>query len=827
MRWRLVAGIAASVRMMAQTPPPIQVGKPLPPLLDLRDADAARLVPRDTRDPAQAESARRAWEPLVVSFRGLPDLRLRLPAGEARLPMLLAASQALKAQSPQQRLWIVFEPGETPWVAESAWGAVDGGALDPSLLGSSPEQWRTRLAAAQEFFPGRPWTLWLPAEPGPWAGTLLGDGGRLVVPAGGPTASLAERLPAAEDAAIEGGQGDLTLRPASGRAQRWRYSDGQWRSAEPPSGGTEVEVAAARAYDVGALLARMRASQLRDRGAVGTFEADLAVDLHVQGSRGPGVDLGFRFDYFERAGEPGEFLQREVLLNGVKAKLPAGVQLPIMESRTSLAPPVALGLTERYRYSDGGAAGPGQRWIRFDPVDEDPTLFQGRLRVDEASGRIQEERSGRQGLPGTVKSEDRVLLYGPTEGGWRPMSIRTFEHWVSPAGVSQVQRSLVFSSARVDAQGFEARRDAARQGQGVMLKQTVDGLRYYVPDPQLTRRVEKRPRTGGRALGLGLLLDPGLTPPVLPFAGLAFFDFDAFGKGVQFNAFTAGVFNSLAVAVPKLRGGLDLNVNAMALLLPRDERPVRDGRVADREGVGHRVGLVSVAAGRELGAGFRAEAQGRFEYDRYSLARDKDLRTEGFQLPPDGWTREFRGQLAWLWRGFQVRGFYGSGHRPAGTFGAPGALEAITDEGSFRRYGGLASLDREFRPRLWFHGEVGQYAGRGFDRFNAFDVGGLGGDGAVAGIRSNALAADRIAFAKAGLTLPSGPQLRVSFSLDHARARNLGDGRLYAFTGLGMTGDLPGFGWFTALRLNLGAGLTSDVPGVRTVSGLVTLLRVF
>jgi hypothetical protein len=646
-----------------------------------------------------------------------------------------------------------------------------------------------------------------------------------VVPPGGPAAALASAVPPGFTD-VEGGPGDLTLRSREGGARRWRFEGGTWVPAALPKVRNEVAVTAADAYDVQALLARMRAAQLRDRAALRRFEADLAVDIHLQGGRGPGADLGFRFRAFELSGDTEELLQRQVLLNGVNAKLPEGVQLPIVESRTSLAPPVALSLTERYRYRDAGPGGPGRRTLRFEPVEPDPTLFRGELVVEESTGRVLEERSQREGLPGTVKSERRVMAYGAAGPGWRPLRIRTFERWVSPGGVVQVQRTLAFTNLRVNEPDFESRRAAARNGAGTMLKQTTEGLRYFVRQQDGSRRIEDQPRTSGRAIGLALLMDPGLELPVLPLGGLAYFDFNAFHKGAQLNAFTAGVFNAFAMATPDLPGGFDIHLNATALLLAVDQRPVKDGRLADRDAVGRRTASASLEVGRDLGLGLRAELQGRFTYDRYSEARDEEHRTEGFLLPPGGWTRELRGEVSWLWRGLQVRGFYGRGRRPDGRFGAPGEHQPIAEGGTFRRWGGSLALDRQLRPGLWARAEAGATSGRGFDRFNALEVGGLGG-GAVAGIRSNALAADRLAYAKASLALPSGPGLRLSFGLDHARARSLEDGRTLRFTGAAATGDLPGFGWFTACRVNLGVGIQSDVPGVRTLNGLVTLLRVF
>ena len=97
----------------------------------------------------------------------------------------------------------------------------------------------------------------------------------------------------------------------------------------------------------------------------------------------------------------------------------------------------------------------------------------------------------------------------------------------------------------------------------------------------------------------------------------------------------------------------------------------------------------------------------------------------------------------------------------------------------------------------------------------------------IAGIRSNAITADQVAYAKTALAIPTGPSLRLSVSLEHARARGLDDGKTYGVSGLGLTGDLPGFGWFTSVRVDLGFGLQSDIAGVKTVSGYVALLRLF
>jgi len=806
----------------------IQVARPLPPLLDLRNVDAARLLPGDARDPAQVEAARQAWTPQISAFKGLPALRLQLPRGEVRLALLLAASQALKAQNPEQALYLAFDADAPGLWDAGAWGALDGGVLAPEELGPDPEQWRERLVRAQELMPARPWFLWVPSDPGARASMLLGDGGRLVVPSLGPTARLATLLPESFTE-VEGGLGDLTLRPrGAGEARRWRFLAGEWRSAELPKERHEVSVVAKDSYDVGALLARMRASQLRDRVALGTCEARVDVDLHIQAAQGTGSDLGFTFQAFERLGETEELLQEEIRFNGVKAKLHGGVQLPIIEARSSMAAPVALSLTERYHYEDGGSGErPGTRRIRFQPVDRDPRLPEGELLVEERTGRILEERSERADLPGTVKSERRVMRYGePSPGLWRVVKIETFERWMTSGGVAQVQRQLAYREFRTNDAGFDPRRQAARSSKSTMLKQTVEGLRYFNLQGDGSRRIEERPKTSGRALGGIVLVDPGLQMPVMPLGGFAYFDFNAFNKGIQLNAITAVVFNQVEIGVPRLPGGFDFGAQLRTLLLPSTELPVKKGKLLEKDGVGRQFGFLSLSLGHDLGLGFRLQGTGRFEYDRYSEPREDKYATPGFVLPPSGLTREWQGALSWEARGFQLYGYYGTGLRPDGTYGTALEPQSIPEGGSFRRWGGHVGYDHRMQGNWWLHGEAGHAGGRGFDRFTSLGLG-SGGDVHVAGIRAGSVAADRVDYVKAGVVLPSGRNMRLTLALDHARARSLDDQETYGFTGLGVAGDLPGFGWFTTVRVNLGAGIQSDIPGVRTVNGYVALLRVF
>jgi len=322
------------------------------------------------------------------------------------------------------------------------------------------------------------------------------------------------------------------------------------------------------------------------------------------------------------------------------------------------------------------------------------------------------------------------------------------------------------------------------------------------------------------------LVDPTLPLPVVPLAGLAYLDFNALGRGIQVNALTAVVFNQLQATAP-LGAGFDLTAESTSLFLTTTERPIVQGRLQDQDGVGRRYATLNLTLGHDLGWGLRLDGSARFEQDSFSQPTETKYRTPGFVLPPSGITRELRAGLSWQRSGLQLSGYYGQGQRPEGSYGAPGDLQAVPDQGRFRRWGASAGCDRPLGTGAWGHLETGWAGGTGFDRFKALSVGGLGGDVRIAGLRTNAVDADRLTYAKAAYVFPSAPGLRLSLSLDQAWFRNLDDQRTRAFTGLGVAGDLPGFGWFTTVRVDLGVGLLSDMQGMRSVNGLVALLRVF
>lgn len=808
-----------ALSLAAHGPVALQVGTPVPRSLDLRQASVDHLILQDARQEAHREAVQQAWRPLLDGLQDADSVRLLLPLGATRKALLLAAAQAIKARYPAKRIYVAWQPGAPPMLDEDAWGAVEGGALLSEDLGAEAATWLTALDQAQSQCPGRPWMLWTPSDPRALAGRILGNGGHLVLPPKGPTADLLRSLPEGFEE-VEGGLGDITFRSSrpEGPALRFLYSETGWNPATLPKESTRVTVTGEDRYDLGALLAKIRAAQLRDQSSQHTLRSTVDTDLHFQ-AEGAGGDLGFTFEAFQKVGEPLELLRRETRVNGVRAHLGGQSQFPMIEARISAAPPITLVLNERYRYSDGGPAGPGQRRLRFVPVDRQAELYEGELTVDESTGRILEERSSRTNLPGVVRSEDRTVTYGSgAPGHWGILRVRSHERWLRPDETQQVLRDIRFHDFRLNPPDFEEQRNAVRASDGAILQGHPDGLRYFVKGADGQRVVEPTMRTRITAVG-GMVL---LYPKPLPLFGYLAMDTDAFGRGNQYFLIVAGVYNQLTFTVPKAFVGLDLSGQGTLSLIGATQRPSKDGQELDRDGVQVRTQNLNLGLGRDLGAGFRLDFKERLTLNSYSQPAEGKYRTPDFLYPRSGLTRFELIEGRWQAQGFWIKGNYGQGQRPDSTFGAPGALEQIAEEGRFTRWENLLGYDRDLGTGHWLNVTLGQVSGKGFDRFQSIEF-----DGRVAGIKPNLLIADRLQYGRVSLAIPTGPSLRLTLGLDHGLAHCLPDQKTYAFTGARVTGDLPGFGWFTTIGLDLGVGLQSDIHGGRTVTGSISFTHLF
>src|SRR5207245_2719833 len=109
------------------------------------------------------------------------------------------------------------------------------------------------------------------------------------------------------------------------------------------------------------------------------------------------------------------------------------------------------------------------------------------------------------------------------------------------------------SDVALNPEAFEGQRREARAGNGIMYRDTEQGVRFLVKRGE-GRVVSNQLTTSTRALALGAQIDPSFDFP-LPLGGLDIIDFNFLDKNLQFALLFAGVFAAGNVQHANLWGG--------------------------------------------------------------------------------------------------------------------------------------------------------------------------------------------------------------------------------------------------------------------------------
>ena len=121
--WLAVSGCScAALAALGASPAvqaPLRAWTEQPATLDLRGDAPADWIPLDTRNPALVQEKNEAWSRRVATLQNPASVRILLPRGPGRIPLLLAASQALRAHNPAVTLYLAFDVDDPIYVQDN------------------------------------------------------------------------------------------------------------------------------------------------------------------------------------------------------------------------------------------------------------------------------------------------------------------------------------------------------------------------------------------------------------------------------------------------------------------------------------------------------------------------------------------------------------------------------------------------------------------------------------------------------------------------------------------------------------------------------------
>ncbi len=580
----------------------------------------------------------------------------------------------------------------------------------------------------------------------------------------------------------------------------------------------DVQVVAPRRLTVDEIVARHQAAAARQAGRIRQLisTGTLTITFEAPGFAAPVTVTSDTIVY--TGPDHTDLEQRNVRVNGIAFKAGGVPRLPIIEPERVASPPLAIALTNVYRYElDGEDSVRGTRChvVAFEPVSGGRTLFKGRAWIAADTFAMLKVAATQTGLRGAVVSAEQIEEFREGPAGMWLLSRSEIRQLYEGAGHrTPITRVLAMSGHEVNPADFEARRTAAYGSAHVMLRDTPQGYRYLKRAGAAEAGAAVEPVVAGKAqrirtLAAGVIIDPNISRP-LPFAGLSYVDFDLFGTGAQLNAFFGGSYGQLAVSVPSLGGSRwQLAGRAFGIASSYNDRAFVNGRERYEHNILQRPAHAAVWLLRPLTT--RMSFRLGYDLDYTHFARG-DGTAADFAAPQSQVVHGARLAVDAQRGGWAASVWWNPAMRQAWRrWGTIDGGEYDTRHREFQRYGASVSRSLVVTPAVVGKIEAAWMSGRDLDRFSRYAFGSF--DNRLRGYPSALIRYDTGGVVRTVMTWAPGRLVRLDAFFDSAAVRDAAYGRrVRNYTGAGGAIEAPApFGTLVAVEWGYGfRGVNTD-----------------
>ncbi len=788
-------------------------GEPLPPETDEELAayvDALVLAPGG-RLPA--DSARAAW--------------VRTPASETLSP-IAAALQALQS-TPGAALVAVPSGGRTVTDADTATLSrlqrYFTGDVSPDPTATTRTRRDGSTAPVLRYFDAKAFTpiLFLPDDP---------SGEARIALSGGPFQK------ASVENLASGVRRDFELKGAP--VLTLDLSRGPLAvvltPAARPGGETKaaVDVGAVRGLTADEIVARERGWEAGQREKVRTYTALMESSLRFRVASLPGsLDLTIRGPYFFERGQAPDWAWEEFYLNGVRWKGRTIPKLPILQPDKVTTLPLDIRLTEEYEYELAGETTvdgrPAYR-VDFRPRSTvgDKPIYRGTAWIDRETFALLRRESIQLNLKGDTLSNVQTEYYRdvPDNPGLvLPLEIRGQQVFSTAGRTTAIERRVTMTGVRLNPEDYAERLKEAYASKSQMVRDTDDGLRYLVPDPDKPeeRQVENKLTRKSLIGVVGAFYQRGQDYP-FPLLGLQYFNFDMWGKNKQLSVFFFGSILFANYTDPSFLGThFDLGMDAFGVAIPFVETEYRDGIEFKSGSVKHLPEYLSLNMGHPLGPYLKASLNFFSQYDGYKATNDT---SPEFVVPVDTFTLGAGLRLNWSQDGYNLAanaGYYS--RQKWEPWGDPLYFSYEPTQKDYWKYSVELTKGFYFENFRKLLVKLSYLDGQDLDRWSQWDFGPFSST-ALTGFPSGTVLADRAyeAIISYGINIQEIVRFEVEYGQAVVTNRFAGDTNAY-YSGIGITTSFNG-PW-DGTRIRADAGYPVVARGVHGFTINVQLLKVF
>jgi hypothetical protein len=590
--------------------------------------------------------------------------------------------------------------------------------------------------------------------------------------------------------------------------------------ADAPGGFVEgVEVVGSRSLSVDEIVARHQAAAARQTAAVRNVIASgtLTLSFEAPGFPAP-ITIGSETTIFTTP-DVTEIEQRAIRINGIAFRGSSVPRLPIIEPERVASPPLAIMLTDVYRYRLTGRdtiGGSACYVVAFEPdparANKQAALFQGRAWIAADSFAMLQVSATQTALRGPIVASEQIDEFRQAAPGiWLLVRSDVRQMYEGAAHRTPIHRVLTIESNEINRPDFAERLQRAYGSGSVMLRDTPEGYRYLrkAGEPGQATPVVAGRADRVRTIAGGVIVDPNISV-LLPFAGISYVDFNFLDTGTQLNAFFGGTYGQFAFSVPSVGGSRwQFAGRGFAIASSFNDRSFVAGRERYDENIRQRPAQLALWFLRPLTPRLAL----RLEYDLdYTHLAAGDATASDFTVPADQLVHGARlsidvQRLGWnasLWWSPARR----SGWR---AWGRAGSDDYRPSHADFQRVGVSLARSRVITPALVARVEGAWMSGRDLDRFSRYSFGTF--DNRLRGYPSALIRYDRGGVLRTALAWSASSVVRIDGFVDSAAVHDPGFGRgLRNYTGIGAALEAPApFGTLVAVEWGYGVrGVNRD-----------------
>ena len=617
------------------------------------------------------------------------------------------------------------------------------------------------------------------------------------------------------------------------------------------------------------ILAAHRQVQRLQDDRLERYTARGRTDLHFKIAAGAStIDYSVEANYFWERGQPMDWEETDYFINGNRLNWKKIPEIPLIQPEKVLTLPLDLTLDRTYLYRKIGrdrVAGRDAWELAFEPADPGAplSLYRGRVWIDaETFARVKTSLVQTQ-LEAPVLSNEEIDHYaeflGPDGEPYRLLSkIDGQQIWNAAGRNFVVRRELTFWDVRINppAAEFQAARRRAYDGDNKMMRETDQGVRYLDSAEDGSRVVRTKP-DASRLFLLGGAFKDQSSDGIRPLAGVNYLNFNVWDRGIQFNAFLAGLVNFITFSDPTaFNRNWDVTADAGISAIKGGDQVFSGDTELVLEEIDSRTQTLSFRLGIPAGKFVKFLIGGGGRYVEYFRDKDAQLAIDAFNMnpmntplrmviPPDH--VEYRSRLGFEYnrRGWSIELFGLAARRsefasfglvedasgtpvvfdPSGMTYVPTVVEPVRRR--FTRFGLNASKEWLLPKFQKVSTEVNLFDGTDLDRFSRFEFS-LLGDTRLNGFSGSGVRFDDGRIARAGYSFNVFEAIRFDAVIESAWVNE--DGSMTGTQNHGGVGIAANFvaPWKLAFQVSYGRALWSDIPELEGKNEfLVVALRLF